>query len=196
MNDFKRESVSRSIGDVGRQIAEVDESLADLFGILGDIFADDKRISNDKFPEDERISVDIFPDKRRRRKESARKRRNKDIAERITDKISRARGAINTIPFGEPGDCLKECVAIAFGLLRSKDGFNGIAKKVIDYWHNCGEKNCRTFIVTDAWDINDFNRKYKETFDDYTSSNNKDNRKHTVAIILYGDYGFSLQYLK
>jgi len=188
MNDLMRNSISESIGNVGRQIAGVagvDEKLAGLIKILGDIIADE-----------ERRSEDIFPDKERRRKESDHKRRNKDTAERIIDKISRIRGAINTIPFGEPVGCLEECVAIAFGKFKSDYGFNKIAQKVIDYWLNCGKENCRTIIVTDTWDITDFYDNLKEHFDSYTSSNNKDNRKHTVAIILYGDYGFSLQYLR
>ena len=185
MNDFMQKSISESIAIVSRQIAGVDENLSGLFGILGGIF-----------PDEERMPVDIFPDKGRRRKKSDRNERNKDTAERITNKISRTRGAINTIPFGEPSGCLEECIAIAFGKLKSEYGFNKIARKVIDYWLNCGEVNCRTIIVTDSWDITDFNRKYKVSFDNYTSSKNKDSKKHTVAIILYGDYGFSLQYLR
>lgn len=213
MNGLMRKSVLESINIVMEQIAGADENLAALFRILGDIVANGEEIPCGIFDDEERgreesdgkaINGDRIngrpagpiDDKERRRKELARKRRNKEAAKRITDKISRVRGPINTIPFGEPSNCLKECVAIAFGLFRSKDGFKGIAKKVIDYWHNCGEKNCLTLIVTDAWDINDFNRKYKDDFDRYASSKNKDNAKHTVVIILYGVYGFSLQYFK
>lgn len=196
MNDFMQKSISESIDNVMGQIAGVDENLAGLFKILGDIIPEKERILGDRFPEEERISGDIFPDKERRRKKSDGKRRNKDTAERIIGKIIRTRGAINTIPFGEPGGCLEECVAIAFGKLKSEYGFNKIAQKVIDYWLNCGEENCRTVIVTNTWDITDFDRKFRVRFDSYTSSKNKDNRKHTVVIISYGDYGFSLQYLR
>jgi hypothetical protein len=176
MNELMRESISRSIGEVRRQIRGLDERLADLFGRV----------------------AEILPDEKRRRDESERdgRRINEGIAKGILDRIGG--GAINTIPFGEPGECLEECIAIAFELLnsRSKYGFNQIALKVNDYWLGCGDINCRTLVITNAWDNFDFYRRYKKFFDSYTSSKNKNSIKHTVAIVLYGDYGFSLQYLR
>lgn len=175
MNDLMRKSISESIGNVGRQIAGVDERLADLFGRI----------------------AEILPDEKRRGEESKRdgKRINERIIRGTFDRIGIG-GAINTFPFGEPGGCLEECLAMTFGILNSKYGFNQVVMKVTNYWLECGNKNCRTLIITDAWDAADFNRRYKVAFDSYTSSKNKDNIKHTVAIVSYGDYGFSLQYLR
>jgi len=175
MDGLMRESISRSIGDVGRQIAEVDERLAGLF----------RRIA------------EILPDEKRRREEYERdgKRINKGIAKGIFDRIGIG-GDINTFPFGEPSGCLEECLAMTFGILNYKYGFNQVVEEVKNYWHKCSRENCRTLIVTNAWDITDFNRRHKVAFDGYTSSENKDNIKHTAAIVLYGDYGFSLQYLR
>ena len=175
MNDLMRESISRSIGNVVGQIAGQDERLADLF----------------------RRVAEILPDEKRRREESERdgKRINKRIVNGTFDRI-RIRGAINTFPFGEPNGCLEECLVITFEKLNLKYGFNQVVEKVKNYWHKCSRENCRTLIVTNAWDITDFNNRHKEAFDSYTSSENKNNIKHTVAIILYGDYGFSLQYLR
>jgi len=175
MNDLMRKGISRSIGDVGRQIAEVDERLADLF----------RRIA------------EILPDEKRRREESERddKRKNEGIVKGTFDRNG-IRGAINTFPFGEPGECLEECLAMTFGILNSKYGFNQVVEEVKNYWHKCSRENCRTLIVTNAWDVTDFNIRHKGAFDSYTSSENKDNIKHIVAIVLYGNYGYSLQYLK
>ncbi len=174
MNDLMRNSISGSIGDVRRQIAEVDERLADLFGRI----------------------AEILPDEKRRREESERdgRRINKGIAKGTLDRIGG--GAINTFPFGEPSGCLEGCLAMTFGVLNFKYGFNQVVMKVTNYWLECGNKNCQTLIITDAWDAADFNRRYKVAFDSYTSSENKDNIKHTVAIVLYGDYGYSVQYLR
>ena len=180
MNDLMRKSISRSIGDIRRQIAEVDERLADLFGRI----------------------AEILPDEKRRIEESERdgKRINKGIAKGTLDRIGGGGGgggAINTFPFGEETDeCFKECLAMTFGILNRKYGFNQVVEEVKNYWHKCSRENCRTLIVTNAWDITDFNNRHKDAFDSYTSSENKNNIKHTVAIILYGDYGFSLQYLR
>lgn len=176
MNGLMRNSISESIGNVGRQIVVVDERLADLF----------RRIA------------EILPDEKRRRGESERvdKRTNERIVKGTFDRIGTG-GEINTIPFGEETDeCFEECLVIAFGRLNTKYGFNQIVKKVTDYWFNCGKENCQTLIITYAWDITDFNITHKYAFDGYTSSENKDNIKHTVAIVLLGDYGFSLQYLR
>jgi hypothetical protein len=176
MNGLMRKSISASISDVGRQIAEVDGRLAGLF----------RRIA------------EILPDEKIGREESGRdgRRINKGIAKGTLDRIG-IRGAINTFPFGEETDeCFEECLAMTFGILNSKYGFNQVVKKVTNYWLKCGKENCRTLIITNAWDTNDFNRRYKEAFDIYTSSENKDNIKHTVAVVLLGDYGFSLQYLR
>ena len=175
MNELIRESISRSIGDVMRQIAEVDERLADLF----------RRIA------------EIPPDEKRRREESERdrKRINERIVKGTFDRIG-IRGAINTFPFGEPNGCLEECLVITFEKLNLKYGFNQVVEEVKNYWHKCSRENCRTLIVTNAWDITDFNIIHKGAFDSYTSSENKDNIKHIVAIVLYGNYGYSLQYLR
>ena len=175
MNGLTRNSISESIGNVGRQIAVVDERLADLFGRI----------------------AEILPDEKRRREDSERdgKKINEGIVKGTFDRNG-IRGAINTFPFGEPSDCLEECLAMTFGILNSKYGFNQVAEKVKNYWLNCGMENCRTLIVTDAWDVTDFNRRHKGAFNSYTLSQNKDTIKHTVAIVLYGDYGFSLQYLR
>ena len=172
MNDLIRNSISKSIGNVGRQIAGVDERLADFF----------RRIA------------EILPDEKRRREESERdgKRINERIVKGTFDRIG-IRGAINTFPFGEPGGCLEECLVITFGKLNSKYGFNQVVEEVKNYWHNCSRKNYRTLIVTNAWDITDFNSRHKDAFDSYTSS---ENNKHTVAIVLYGAAGFSVQYLR
>ena len=174
MNDLMRKSISASIGDVGRQIAEVDERLAGLF----------RRIA------------EILPDEKRRSEESGRddKRKNEGIVKGAFDRIGG--GAINTFPFGEPSGCLEECLAMTFGVLNFKYGFNQVVMKVTNYWLECGNRNCRTLIITDAWGAADFNRRHKVAFDSYTSSENKDNIKHTVAIVLYGDYGYSVQYLR
>ena len=172
MNDFMRSSISGSIGNVMGQIAGVNERLANLF----------RRIA------------EILPDEKRRREESERdgKRINERIVKGTFDRIG-IRGAINTFPFGEPGGCLEECLVITFGKLNSKYGFNKVVGEVKNYWHNCSRKNYRTLIVTSAWDITDFNDRHKDAFDSYTSS---EDNKHTVAIVLFGDYGFSLQYLR
>jgi len=175
MNDLMRKSISRSIGDVRRQIAEVDEGLARLF----------------------RGIAEILPDEKRRREESERdgRRINKRIAKGILGRIGG--GAINTFPFGEETDeCFEECLVITLEKLNCKYGFNQVVEEVKNYWLNCGMENCRTLIVTDAWDITDFTRRHKGAFDSYTLSQNKDTIKHTVAIVLYGDCGFSLQYLR
>jgi len=175
MNDFMRSSISGSIGNVMGQIAGVDERLANLF----------RRIA------------EILPDEKRRREDSERngKKINEGIVKGTFDRIG-IRGAINTFPFGEPGGCLEECLVITFGKLNSKYGFNQVVEEVKNYWHKCSRENCRTLIVTTAWDITDFNIRHKGAFDSYTFSKNKDNVKHTVAIVLYGDYGFLLQYLR
>ncbi len=172
MNDLTRNSISESIGNVGRQITGVDERLTDLF----------RRIA------------EILPDEKRSREESERdgKRINERIVKGTFDRIG-IRGAINTFPFGEPGGCLEECLVITFGKLNSKYGFNQVVEEVKNYWHNCSRKNYRTLIVTNAWDITDFYSRHKDAFDSYTSS---ENNKHAVAIVLLGDYGFSLQYLR
>ena len=85
---------------------------------------------------------------------------------------------------------------MTFGILNTKYGFNKIAVKIKDYWLGCGDINCRTLVITDAWDNLNFYCRYKKSFDIYTSTKNRNNVKHTVAIILCGDYGFSLQYLR
>ena len=174
MDNLIQSSISRSIGDVGRQIAEVDERLAGLFGRIAEILHDEKR----------------------RREESERdgKRINKGIAKGTLDRIGIG-GAINTFPFGEPSGCLEECLVMTLEKLNYKYGFNQVVDEVKNYWLNCSRENCRTLVVTDAWDITDFNSRHKGAFDSYTSSENKDNIKHTVAIVLYGDYGYSVQYL-
>jgi len=176
VNELIRESISRSIGNVVSQIAGQDERLADLF----------------------RRVAEILPDEKRRREESEWE------GKRITEPISKGTfdrsgisGAINTIPFGEPKyDCLEECLVITFGILNRKYGFNQVVEEVKNYWHKCSRENCRTLIVTNAWDITDFNNRHKDAFDSYTSSENKNNIKHTVAIVLLGKYEFSLQYLR
>lgn len=172
MNDFMRNSISESIVNVRRQIAGADEKLAGLFGRIGE----------------------IFPDEKRRRNESKRdgKRINERVVKETFDRIG-IRGAINIFPFGESGGCLEECLAMTFGTLNYKYGFNKVVEEIKNYWLNCGMKNRRTLIVTDAWDSTDFNSRHKDAFDNYTSS---ENNKHTVAIVLYGDYGFSVQYLR
>jgi hypothetical protein len=175
MNDFMRSSISGSIGNVMGQIAGVDERLANLF----------RRIA------------EILPDEKRRREDSERngKKINEGIVKGTFDRIGIGR-AINIFPFGEPNGCLEECLVITFEKLNLKYGFNQIVEEVKNYWHKCSRENCRTLIVTTAWDITDFNISHKGAFDSYTFSKNKDNVKHTVAIVLYGDYGFSLQYLR
>jgi hypothetical protein len=175
MNDLMQKSILESIKIVMGQIAEIDEGLAGLFGRI----------------------AEILPDEKRRRGESERdiNKRNEGIVKGTFDKIG-TRGAINTYPFGEPSDCLEECLAITLGKISYKYGFNQVVWELIKYWLSCSKINFRTLIVTDAWDITDFNSRYKVAFDKYVSSNNKDNRKHTVAIVSYGDYGFLLQYLR
>jgi len=170
MNDFMRNSISESIGNVRRQITEVDEKLADFFGRIAEIIGEIQR---------EHVA-EIFPN---------------NIGREITDRINRGK-MINTIPFGEPCGCLEECLVMAFEILNYKHRFNKIVKEITNYWLSCSKENCRTLIVTNAWDIADFNRRHKDAFDSYTSSENKDNIKHTVAIVLYGDYGYSVQYLR
>ena len=170
MNDFRWNSVSRSIGDVVRQIAELDENLAGFFGRIAEIIGGIQREHGEE----------ISPN---------------NVGREITDRISRGK-MINTIPFGEPCGCLKECLVMAFETFDSMYGFNKIVNKVTNYWINCSKENCRTLIITNAWDSIKFNRKYKKAFDIYASSENKDNIKHTIAIVSFGDYGFSLQYLR
>ena len=72
----------------------------------------------------------MLADEKRRRKELEPdgKRINKRIVKGIIDRIG-IRGAINTIPFGEPCGCLEECLVIAFGILNTEYGFNKIVKK-------------------------------------------------------------------
>ena len=170
MNDLMRSSISESIANVKKQIAGVDENLADLFGRIAKIIREIQR---------EHVA-EIFPN---------------NICSEITDRINRGK-MINTIPFGEPYDCLEECFVMAFEMINYKHRFSKIVKEITNYWLSCSKENCRTLIVTNAWDIADFNRRHKDTFDSYTSSKNKDNIRHTVVIVLYGDYGFSLQYLR
>ena len=47
MNDLRWNSISRSIGDVGRQIAEVDERLADFFRRIAEVLPDEKKRSEE-----------------------------------------------------------------------------------------------------------------------------------------------------
>ena len=175
MNGLMRNSISESIGNVGRQIVVVDERLADLFRRIAEILLEEKRRREDSERDGKKI--------------------NEGIVKGTFDRNG-IRGAINTFPFGKPSGCLEECLVITFGILNSKYGFNQVVNEVTNYWLNCGKENCRTLIITNAWDITDFNRRYKGAFDSYTFSKNKDNVKHTVAIVLCGDYGFSLQYLR
>jgi hypothetical protein len=170
MNDLRWNSISGSIGDVGRQIAGVDERLADFFGRIAEIIGEIQR---------EHVA-EIFPN---------------NIGREITDRINRGK-RINTFPFGERNGCLEECLVITFGILNRKYGFNQVVEEVKNYWYKCSRENCRTLIVTNAWDIADFNRRHKDAFDSYTSSENKNNIKHTVVIVLLGKYGFSVQYLR
>jgi len=170
-----RESISRSIGDVRRQIAGVDENLAGLFGGIAEriIMAKDRyKGERPSYPISGKVVEDIL----------------RDI---------RGGGRINTIPFGEPTrECLEECLAVALRSFKSSDTFSKVVGKVKNYWLSCGEVNCCTLIVTDNWDKYVFYRDHKESFDIYTSKTNRNNIKHTVAVVLLGDYGFSLQYLK
>ena len=170
MNDFKRDSISRSIGDVMKQIAGVDEGLAGLFGRIADIAMKTQREHGEE----------VSPNK---------------VGREISDRISSGK-MINTIPFGEPCGCLEECLVITFETINSNYGFNKIMPEVNKYWINCSKENCITLIITKAWDTTKFNRKYKENCDIYSSTDNKKGIKHTVAIVLLGDYGFSLQYLR
>jgi hypothetical protein len=175
MNDLKRKDIFDSIREIQAKIARVDENLAGLFGrIAEEIALKGERKQNGGI---------LYP-----------------INSKGADDTLRDIGygkEINTIPFGEPtNNCYEDCVAIAFGLLNSKYGFNKIAEKIKDHWLACKEINCRTLIITNAWDSYDFYRRYKETFDIYCSSVSRKNVKHTIVIILYGNYGFSLQYLK
>jgi len=173
MNNLIQESMSRSIGDVRTQIAGIDEKLADLFGRIAEIMAKDRyKGERPSYPISGKVVEDILRD------------------------IGGGR-RINTIPFGEPTrECLEECLVIAYGKIKSKNGFIKITKKVNDYWLNCGVVNSRTLIFTDCWDIAEFNSWFRESCNKYTSSGNRNNVKHTVGIALYGDYGFSLQYLR
>jgi|AntAceMinimDraft_16_1070373.scaffolds.fasta_scaffold198700_1 hypothetical protein len=176
MTALMQKSIRESISNVMNQIRGVDEGLASLFGNISERF--------------------FYEKKRREESERDGMRRNKDIVKGTLDGIG-IRGAINTIPFGEETDeCFEKCVAIAFGKLNCKYGFNQIAEEVKNHWFSCSRENCSTLIVTYAWDITDFDYRHKDAFDNYTSIQNKDNIKHTVAVVLYGDYGPSLQYLK
>jgi len=174
MDDLRKNNISESIRDIGGKIAQVDENLAGIFrGVAESIL-----IAKDRCKE----TGSSFP-----------------IGEVIEDAIkSNIRGGrINTIPFGDPTpDCLEHCLAVTFGKIKSKNGFISIAKRVNDYWLRCSGVNSVTIILTDAWDINEFNPWFRESFNEHTSSRNGKNIKHTVAIILYGDFGFSLQYLR
>jgi len=175
MNDLKRKSILDSIGEVQGKIAQLDEKLAGLFGRIAEEIAlrgQRKQSGGILYPINGKDADDILRD------------------------IGYGK-EINTIPFGKPtNNCYEDLVAIAFGLINSKYGFNKIAEKIKDHWLACKEVNCRTLIITNAWDSYDFYRRYKETFDIYCSSVSRKNVKHNVAIILYGDYGFSIQYLK
>ena len=173
MDDLRKNNISESIRDIGGKIAKVDGNLADLFGRIAErtIMAKDRyKGERPSYPISGKVVEDIL----------------RDIGG----------GRINTIPFGEPGDCLEYCLAVAYGKIKSKNGFIQITKKVNDYWLNCGVVNSGTLIFTDSWDIAEFNSWFRESCNKYTSSGNRNNVKHTVAIVLYGDYGFSLQYLK
>ena len=170
MNDFKWDRVSRSIGDVASQITRVDERLAGLFGNIAEIIVGIQR------EHEEEMSPN-------------------NLGREISDKIGGGK-MINTIPFGEPCGCLEECLAVAFGRIDSKDGFNKIAIKLVEHWLRCCQENCRTLIITNSWDVNNFYRKFKGYFDSYTSSASRNHVNHTVAVVLLGDAGFSVQYLK
>jgi len=175
MNELMRESMSRSIGDVRTQIEGIDEKLADLFGRIAEriIMAKDKyKGERPSYPISGKVVEDILRD------------------------IGGGR-RINTIPFGEPTrECLEECLVIAYGKIKSKNGFNKITMKVIKHWLYCCKENYGTLIFTNSWDTADFNRRYKDAFDSFTSSVNINNAKHTVVIVLFGDSGFSIQYLR
>ena len=172
MDDLRKNNISESIRDIGGKIAKVDGNLAELFGRIAEIMAKD-RYKGEKplYPISGKVVEDIL----------------RDIGG----------GRINTIPFGNPtSDCLEQCLAVAFGKIKSKNGFISIAKRVNDYWLRCSGVNSGTLILTDAWDINEFNPWFRDSFNEHTSSRNGKNIKHTIAIVLYGDYGFSLQYLR
>lgn len=172
MNDLKRESILDSIREVKGKIAQVDENLAGLFEGVAEVI--------------------LMAEDKKREKGSSEPIDSKDIQGIIRGNLA---GGINTVPFGVPKDeCFKMCLVIAFGLINSKYGFNKIAVNMKDCWLRCKEVNCGTLIITNAWDNPDFYRRYKESFDTFSSSKNRNNVKHTVAIVLYGDYGFSIQY--
>jgi len=174
MNELMRESISRSIGEVGRQIGGLDEGLAGVFkGAAEDIMIAKDRNQGER---------PAFP-----------------IGGKVLEDAIRhiGGGRINTIPFGEPDDCLEYCLVFAFKSLNPKYAFNRIIVDIKNYWLGCGDINRGTLVIMDHWDIYDFyHSKYRYSYDIYTSTRNRNNIKHTVAIVLYGDYGFSLQYLR
>jgi hypothetical protein len=172
MNDLKRKNIFDSIREIQDKIAKVDEKLAGLFArIIDGITRVDDINDSEGSPY-----------------------HNKGRA--IEDFFGNT-GNINTIPFGKPTpNCYEDCVAIAMRTFKSTYSFNKIASELKNYYLNCGDVNCRTLVVTDNWDKYVFDRDHKDFFDIFTSKKNKNNIKHTVVIILYGDYGFSIQYLK
>lgn len=96
----------------------------------------------------------------------------------------------NIIPSEYNSSCQNLCVCFAFDKWQSKNGFNGIANKAIDYWLSCYRINRGTLILSYAWDEIDFIKSYKNRFDRYTSD-----PQHTVAVVLVTASGFSLQYI-
>lgn len=172
MDDFMKDSILRSNSEIGRIITRADEGLASLFKrIIDGITEVDDINKREGSPYD-----------------------NKGKA--IEDFFRNTRN-INTIPFGKPTtNCYEECVAIALKSFKTSYSFSKAITQIKNYSINCGETNCRILIVTDHWDRYIFDRDHKEFFDSYTSKRNKNNVKHTVAIVLYGNHGVSIQYLK
>lgn len=114
---------------------------------------------------------------------------------KVAIKKSRYSGNINQYPGEVKGRCREICVGLAFNQWGSKSkkdpGFEMVANWINNYWHKCKDINNSTIIITTAWDQDQFQKYFKNTFDSYTVHNDK-----TVAVVLLSPYSLSLQYLR
>jgi len=168
-NNLMRESMRT----VFNQIARKDEKLASVLnGVIENVIGKLERIDDrDNF--------------------------NSQTKSAIEDAIkgSRYREKINLYPSEVKGRCREICVGLAFNQWGSKSkkdpGFEMVANWINNYWHKCKDINNSTIIITTAWDQDQFQKYYKNTFDSYTVHNDK-----TVAVVLMSPYSMSTQYLR
>jgi len=167
--------MNNNIEQIYQEISQVDEELARIFREFDEISFDSfgmNRASADDFGSN--IPTKTIKDK------------YNDLFNKLAGHI----GDINIIPGGIVGECHPICLCNALDKWQSKNGFKGIAERVIALWISCFNINRKTLVFTFAWDELDFIEKFKEKFDNYASQG------RTICIILVTLNGMSLQYLK